>query len=61
MKTITTIFTESGFFRLRDLNSDKIECTKRLERLNHTITFECHNVTIMKNAQGGRVIIQEVK
>ena len=24
-------------------------------------TFQCRNVTIMKNAQGDRVIIQEVK
>lgn len=27
----------------------------------YSITFQCHNVTIMKNAQGDRVIIQEVK
>jgi len=26
-----------------------------------TESFFCHNVTIMKNAQGDRVIIQEVK
>ena len=25
------------------------------------VSFKCHNVTIMKNAQGDRVIIQEVK
>ncbi len=25
------------------------------------IALKCHNVTIMKNAQGDRVIIQEVK
>ena len=25
------------------------------------LSFQCHNVTIMKNAQGDRVIIQEVK
>lgn len=25
------------------------------------ISFQCHNVTIMKNSQGDRVIIQEVK
>ena len=27
----------------------------------YAISFQCHNVTIMKNAQGDRVIIQEVK
>jgi len=27
----------------------------------YSISFKCHNVTIMKNAQGNRVIIQEVK
>lgn len=25
------------------------------------VTLKCHNVTIMKNAKGERVIIQEVK
>ena len=30
-------------------------------KLGYSITFQCHNVTIMKNAQGNRVIIQEVK
>jgi len=28
---------------------------------DYSISFQCHNVTIMKNAQGDRVIIQEVK
>ena len=27
----------------------------------YAVSFQCHNVTIMKNAQGDRVIIQEVK
>ena len=27
----------------------------------YSVSFQCHNVTIMKNAQGDRVIIQEVK
>lgn len=29
--------------------------------LGYVLSFSCHNVTIMKNAQGDRVIIQEVK
>ena len=32
-----------------------------LSRKGFNISFQCHNVTIMKNAQGDRVIIQEVK
>ena len=28
---------------------------------NYKVALEFHNVTIMKNAQGDRVIIQEVK
>jgi len=28
---------------------------------DYAVSFQCHNVTIMKNAQGDRVIIQEVK
>lgn len=35
------------------------------EKLNglddYDVALECHNVTIMKNEQGDRVIIQEVK
>ena len=27
----------------------------------YTVAFKCHNVTIMKNERGDRVIIQEVK
>ena len=27
----------------------------------YEVTFQCHNVTIMKNTQGDRVMIQEVK
>jgi len=30
-------------------------------KLGYSITFQCHNVTIMKNSQGDRVVIQEVK
>ena len=29
--------------------------------ISYSVSFQCHNVTIMKNAQGDRVIIQEVK
>jgi len=32
-----------------------------LSRKGYSISFKCHNVTIMKNVQGDRVIIQEVK
>ena len=28
---------------------------------DYSISFQCHNVTIMKNTKGDRVIIQEVK
>ncbi len=35
---------------------DKLNCLD-----DYSISFQCHNVTIMKNAQGDRVIIQEVK
>lgn len=34
---------------------------KSYESIGCPVTFSCHNVTIMKNAQGDRVIIQEVK
>lgn len=37
------------------------ECISFMKELKHSVTFQCRNVTIMKNAQGDRVIIQEVK
>lgn len=35
--------------------------TEQYKSIGCPVTFQCHNVTIMKNAQGDRVIIQEVK
>lgn len=32
-----------------------------LWKKGYDISFQCHNATIMKNAQGDRVIIREVK
>lgn len=37
------------------------QCETAINTMCFIESFKCHNVTIMKNAQGDRVIIQEVK
>jgi len=59
-----TISVTRVFFNgdtIRDVLSIAVSRAIELISLDYSISFQCHNVTIMKNAQGDRVIIQEVK
>ena len=55
-------YKKNGIF-MRDVDGFKAEFIVKFAEIaqGYSITFQCHNVTIMKNAQGYRVIIQEVK
>ena len=60
MFTSVTKNNEGGFTRFSGFETSK-ERLDMLARCGWMISFNCRNVTIMKNAQGNRVIIQEVK
>ena len=60
MFTSITKNNDGGFTRFSGLESAADRCSM-LMRYGWIESFKCHNVTIMKNAQGDRVIIQEVK
>ena len=42
-------------------NGSHVEAINKCLAVGHKITFKCHNATILSNAYGDRVIIQEVK
>ena len=60
MFTSVTKNNEGTFTRFSGFESSTDRCLM-LMRYGWLPSFKCHNVTIMKNAQGDRVIIQEVK
>lgn len=51
---------DGGFTKFTGFESATDRCLM-LMRYGWLPSFRCHNVTIMKNEQGDRVIIQEVK
>lgn len=59
---VTLTYKKNGVF-MQDVNGFSAKTMINYAELlsGFSVTFECHNVTIMKNAQGDRVIIQEVK
>lgn len=58
--SVVRVFLDDGL-TIRDVLSLSVSRAIELIKNNYNITFQCHNVTIMKNEQGDRVIIQEVK
>ena len=60
MFTSVTKNNEGAFTRFSGFETSEERC-EMLASYGWLPSFKCHNVTIMKNAQGDRVIIQEVK
>lgn len=58
--SVVRVFLDGGL-TIRDVLSLSVSRAIELIKNDYNITFQCHNVTIMKNKYGDRIIIQEVK
>jgi len=61
MSKFSMLYEKDGKHIKMTPNGSHVEAINKCLAVGHKITFKCHNATILSNAYGDRVIIQEVK
>ena len=61
MSKFSMVYEKDGEYIKVTPNGSHIKAINCCLAVGHKITFKCHNATILSNAYGDRVIIQEVK
>ena len=61
MSKFSMLYEKDGEYIKMTPNGSHIEAINKCLAVGHKITFKCNNVTILSNAYGDRVIIQDVR